>query len=131
MSFHFQIVTPKGVFYEGEADIINLPLTEGLTGILPHHFPLVSMIETGKMTIRYQKTVRELAISGGVIHVQEDKTLILANAVEFKEQIDVERAKKAEERARRRLEMADNNIDVKRAELALKRALNRQNVANK
>ncbi len=132
MSFHYRIVTPKGVFYEGEADIINIPLTQGLTGILPHHFPLVSMIDTGKVTIRYQGVTRELAISGGVLHVQNEETLILANAIEFKEQIDVERAKQAETRARDRLShKEDSNIDVKRAELALKRALNRINIAGK
>lgn len=130
MSFHYQIITPKGLFYEGEADIINLPLTKGLTGILPHHFPLVSMIEIGKMTIRYQKETKVCAISGGVINVQKEIVMILATAIEFKENIDLNRAQEAEKRARERLESKTPNIDIKRAEIALQRALNRIKIAS-
>lgn len=127
----FKIITPKGLFYEGEADIINLPLTKGMTGILPSHFPLVSTIEIGELVFRYKGVSRTLAISGGVLHVQKEETLILANSIEFKEDIDLDRAKESEKRARERIEKKDSTIDIKRAEIALRKALNRIKIAEK
>jgi F-type H+-transporting ATPase subunit epsilon len=127
----FKIITPKGLFYEGEADIINLPLTKGMTGILPSHFPLVSTIEIGELVFRYKGVSRTLAISGGVLHVQKEETLILANSIEFKEDIDLDRAKECEKRARERLEKKDSTLDIKRAEIALRKALNRIKIAEK
>ena len=127
----FKIITPKGLFYEGEADIINLPLTKGMTGILPSHFPLVSTIEIGELVFRYKGVSRTLAISGGVLHVQKEETLILANSIEFKEDIDLDRAKESEKRARERLEKKDSALDIKRAEIALRKALNRIKIAEK
>ena len=127
----FKIITPKGLFYEGEADIINLPLTKGMTGILPSHFPLVSTIEIGELVFRYKGVSRTLAISGGVLHVQKEETLILANSIEFKEDIDLDRAKECEKRARERLEKKDSTLDIKRAEIALRKALNRIKSAEK
>lgn len=131
MSFHFKIVTPKGVYLEKDADILNLPLTEGITGILPHHFPLVSMIETGILTYRYEGETYEYAISGGIVHVGEEETIVLANAIESKDEIDVTRAQEASKRAQQRLETRTPDIDIERAELALKRAINRLKVAEK
>ncbi len=127
----FKIVTPKGLFYEGQADIIDLPLTKGMTGILPNHFPLVSTIEVGEMIFRLKGKSRSLSISGGVVYVSKNETLILANQIEFKEDIDIERAKESEKRARERLESKNPNIDIARAELALKKALNRIKIASK
>lgn len=127
----FKIVTPKGLFYEGQADIIDLPLTKGMTGILPNHFPLVSTIEVGEMIFRLKGKSRSLSISGGVVYVSKNETLILANQIEFKEDIDIERAKESEKRARERLESKNPNIDIARAELALKKALNRIKIAIK
>jgi F-type H+-transporting ATPase subunit epsilon len=127
----FKVITPKGLFYEGEADIINLPLTKGMTGILPSHFPLVSTIEIGELVFRYKGVSRTLAISGGVLHVQKEETLILANSIEFKEDIDLDRAKESEKRARERIEKKDSALDIKRAEIALRKALNRIKIAEK
>lgn len=127
----FKIITPKGLFYEGEADIINLPLTKGMTGILPSHFPLVSTIEIGELVFRYKGVSRTLAISGGVLHVQKEETLILANSIEFKEDIDLDRAIESEKRARERIEKKDSALDIKRAEIALRKALNRIKIAEK
>lgn len=126
----FKIITPEGIFLEDEADIINLPLTKGMTGILPHHHPLVSMIEIGKLSYRKGKEVHDFAISGGILYVKKAETIILADAIEYKEEIDEERAERAKERAKKRLEEKDIDIDIPRAELALKRALNRLKISS-
>lgn len=73
-----------------------------------------------------------MAVSGGFLEVRPDQVTILAQAAETSEQIDVERAKRAKERAEERLRAQNqDNIDFKRAELALKRAINRISVAEK
>ncbi len=128
---NFKILTPKGLFYKGQADIINLPLTKGMTGILPNHFPLVSTIEVGEMIFRLKGKSRYLSISGGIVYVSKEETLVLANSIEFKEDIDITRAKESEKRARERLVSKNPNVDVARAELALKKALNRIKIASK
>ncbi len=72
-----------------------------------------------------------MAVSGGFLEVRPDRVTILAQAAERAENIDVARAKAAKERAERRLQAKQEDIDHKRAELALRRALNRLNVANR
>ena len=129
MGFKLKIVTPEKVFFEGEVDILNIKLTKGYTGILPHHMPLVSMVEIAPMNFRVGRTTKEMAVHGGVLNVKEDETLLLVNAIEYKEDIDLERAKKAEERARQRLESKSADVDIKRAKLALTRALVRNQVS--
>lgn len=128
---NFKIVTPKGLFYQGEADIINLPLTKGMTGILPNHFPLVSLIEVGEVVFRYKEKSRTLAISGGIVYVSKEETLILADQIEFKEDIDIDRARESEKRAKKRLEERHSETDIARAELSLKKAINRIRIASK
>ncbi len=128
MGFKLKIVTPEKVFFEGEVDILNIKLTKGYTGILPKHMPLVSMVEIAPMNFKQGKITKEMAVHGGVLNVKEDETLLLVNAIEYKEDIDIERAKKAEERARQRLENHDQDIDIKRAKAALNRALVRNQV---
>lgn len=126
----FKIITPEGIFLEDQADIINLPLTKGMTGILPSHHPLVSMIEIGKLSYRKGKENHDFAISGGILYVKKEETIILADAIEDKEKIDLERATRAKERASKRLEEKSLDIDIPRAELALKRALNRLKISS-
>ncbi len=131
MSFKLKIVTPEKVYFEGEVDILNIKLNDGYVGILPHHMPLVSMVTPCAMSIRANGITTEYAIHGGVINVNEESTLLLANMIERKDEIDIERAKRAEERANKRLNSNDPNIDMKRARLALARALLRDEVYNK
>lgn len=126
----FKIITPEGIFLEDQADIINLPLTKGMTGILPNHHPLVSMIEIGKLSYRKGKENHDFAIAGGILYVKKEETIILADAIEYKEEIDPERATRAKERASKRLEEKNLDIDIPRAELALKRALNRLKISS-
>ena len=90
MGFKLKIVTPEKVFFEGEVDILNIKLTKGYTGILPKHMPLVSMVEIAPMNFKQGKITREMAVHGGVLNVKEDETLLLVNAIEYKEDIDIE-----------------------------------------
>ena len=78
------------------------------------------------MKIHNESEVKKAAILGGFVEIQKDKITVLAEDAQWPEEIDVERAKKAEERARKRLEAKSADIDIARAELALKRALVRK-----
>ena len=133
-TFHLLVLTPYGRYFEGEAEFIEVRSEKYSMGIYPHHAPLVSTIDISKMVIRLPGQDFIYAISGGVVNVEEGKVTIIANSIEREDEIDVERAKRAKERAEERLkEKASNDevIDVNRAKAALLRALNRINVSSK
>lgn len=130
MGLNVNILTPTKKVFEGEVDILNVPTPNGNLGILPHHYPLLTMISIGRLNYRIKKETVEYAISGGVLTVEKDVVYVLAEAIERKDEIDIERALEAKKRALNRLSAKDENIDVARAEAALARALMRIEVAS-
>lgn len=126
-----RIMTPKGVYKEMDASIVNIETEAGQQGILPEHMPLVTMLKIGRMTTDENGKRQEYAIAGGLFYFRGNKAKILTDAIEEKSEIDVDRAKAAKERAEKRLASADPNIDQKRAQVALMRAINRISVAER
>ncbi len=122
---HLVILTPKTKTFEGDVDILTVPTKAGQIGILANHYPLIATIPTGLFHFVKDNVTQYFAISGGVISVQKDKTLLLAEALERPEEIDIERAKKAKERAEALLASKNVDIDIERAQAALMRAINR------
>jgi len=120
------IVTPEKIFYEGGVNSLIAPGSEGYLGVLTDHAPLITALVPGKLTVRDQKN-RELifAIGGGFMEVFKNHVTILAHSIEFVDEIDYERARRALERARQRLKSKEKGIDIPRAISALKRAENR------
>jgi len=105
---------------------IIAPGTEGYLGVLRNHAPLVTGLMPGKLTVGRLDGRRDMyALSGGFLEVRNNVATVLADALESPDRIDVERAKRAAERARKRLAEREASLDVARAEAALKRALNR------
>jgi F-type H+-transporting ATPase subunit epsilon len=126
------IVTPDGPVYESDVEMVSTKAKSGELGILPGHIPMVAPLEIGAVRLMKNGNTELVAVSGGFLEVRPDKVTILAQAAEKQEEIDVERALRAKERAEKRLQDAQReNIDFKRAELALKRAMNRINVAQR
>ena len=117
-----EVITPERSFYTGDVTFVELNTTEGEVGIYARHIPMTMIIAPGVLTI----TKKKAALLKGFVEVTETTMSILAEVAEWPEDIDVERAKKAEERARKRLEAKSADIDIARAELALKRALVRK-----
>ncbi|MCX7597813.1 MAG: ATP synthase F1 subunit epsilon, partial [Armatimonadetes bacterium] len=110
------------------------PGTEGSFGVLARHAPMVAELGVGELCVRLADGVQEclMACSGGLLEVKADgQVVVLAQAVELAEEIDVARAEAAAERARQRLAAAGHapSLDVDRARAALARALNRLRVA--
>lgn len=123
MSIKCDIVTPNGHYKTFDADILNILTIDGQRGIYPRHTPFVTMLQVGKMSYVFQNERYEYAIAGGIIYFEKNQAKILTDAIESKDEIDIERAKKAKERAEKRLK--DEKMDYHRAELALQKALNR------
>ncbi len=131
MMIHCRIVTPKGVYKEMDASIINIVTTDGERGILPNHMPLVTMLKIGKMTAEETTGRQEYAVAGGLFYFRDNLAEILTDAVESKEEIDIERAESARQRAEKRLAANNPNLDIQRARIALEKALNRLSVSGR
>ena len=131
-TFSLSVVTPEKVFFDGETSQIIVRTTEGDIGILANHTSLVADLPSGPLKVRQEDGGwRTAAISTGLLKVGGNKVSILANAVEWSDEIDVEWAKRSEEDARRRLkEMQHDQMEMLRAELKLQRALNRLSVSS-
>ena len=129
MSFKLNIIEPDGVFYEGEIDMLEFNTTEGEIGVLPGHIPMTVIIKPGIMTI-YEtgKDEKRAAIHAGFAEILQDKVTILAEVVEWPEEIDTARAEAALERAQERILQKDPGTDMVRAEAALLRAMARINL---
>ena len=128
-TLHVRIVTPKGIYKELDTPIINIQTLDGDEGILPNHMPLVTMLKVGHMTADENGTRETYAVAGGLFYFRDNTAEILTDAIENKNEIDTGRAQKAKERAENRIHSSDPSIDLKRAELALKKAMNRLDVA--
>ena len=127
-----EIITPSKSAYKGQVKSIKVPGTLGNFQVLYNHASLMSSLEIGKIQIEDATGQHiEFATSGGTVEVRDNKVLILADSVESADEIDVERAKRAIERAKERLaSRGKSDIDIIRAELALQRAMNRMKFVN-
>jgi len=129
--FHLQIMTPTKTFFDEEIEMAVVRTIEGDMGILRNHIPLVTPLSVGIIKLKSDGTTREAAIAGGFVYVERTKTVIMTDAAEWPEEIDLNRAQQAKERAENRLKNCASEIDTIRAEIALSKALNRITVAQK
>ena len=128
--FQLDIVTPEKALYSGSVERLQAPGSEGSFGVLAGHAPMVASLAVGALRfVEESGAIRRLAISGGFVEVQRDRVNVLAETAEMAEEIDVERALAARDRARERFEDKGEEMDRARAQAALARALNRLKVA--
>ncbi len=126
------IVTAERTVYTDEVDIVIAPGVEGQLGILPHHAPLMTILQAGELVVRKGNQEESLAISGGFLEVRPDRVIVLADSAERAEEIDLARAEEARKRAEELLRTGEHGtIDETRAEAALRRAITRLSVADK
>jgi F-type H+-transporting ATPase subunit epsilon len=124
------IVTAEQAVYSEEVEMVIAPGVEGQLGILPHHIPLMTTLQAGELRIKKGGEEISLAISGGFLEVRPDRVVVLADAAERAEEIDVARAEAAKRRAQERLaERHVYEVDGARAEAAIRRSLARLKVA--
>lgn len=131
-TFDLQIVTPDRIFFEGDAQMIELKTTEGDIGILKGHIPLTAIIAPGVLKITKDGEVKEAALHSGFLEILQDKVIVLAESCEWPDEIDINRANEAKIRAERRLKGSDEGqVNITRAEMALRRSLIRIELAEK
>ena len=125
-----EIVTPRKVVYSGQAVSFTAPGELGGFQVLRDHAPLLSAVSIGELKLR-DASGRETryATSGGFVEVLANRVVMLAESAEPAEGIDVERARRARERAEERLRQRTEEIDFERAKFALLRAMNRLRIA--
>lgn len=129
-TFHLDIVTPEKTVYSGEIVHFQAPGVDGSFGVLARHQPMLSALGIGRVGFREADgTERVLALGGGFANVSTDGATILAEAAEFGDEIDVERARAARDRAQDRLNNRTPDVDANRAQAALTRALWRLRVS--
>ncbi len=129
-----EIVTPSKSTFQGEINSITVPGSKGNFQVLKNHAPIVSSLEVGHIKVELpDNTTQNYATGGGTIEVNNNKILLLADSIEKVEDIDIERALSAKERAEQRLAKRNNDkdIDLQRAEAALARAINRLKLKEK
>ncbi len=127
--FQLTIITPEREFFRGEATFVEFTTTDGDVGVYPMHVPTTVVLDPGILRIHNGKDIKEAALHSGFAEILPDKITILAEAVEWPQEIDKNRAEEARIRAERRLE--DNAGDGSKAELALKRSVLRIRMAEK
>ena len=125
------IVTAERVVYSDEVDLVVAPGIEGQLGILPHHAPLMTTLQVGELWVKKGREEFSLAISGGFLEVRPDRVIILADAAERAEEIDIARAEEAKRRAEEQLSRHLPEVDAARTEAALRRALTRLKIVEK
>jgi len=125
---HLEVVTPSGAVVSEEVDIVTAPGVGGEFGVLANHAPFLSTIKTGTLSFKKDKVSKYLMVTGGFTEVSNNKITFLVESAEFGNDIDVDRALRAKERAEKRLvqaQQAAEKINRVRAEAALQRALAR------
>ena len=122
------IVTAERVVYSEDVDVVTAPGVEGQLGILPHHAPLMTMLLPGELQVRQGGEEISMAISGGFLEVRPDRIIVLADAAERADEIDIARAEEAKRRAEEMLKRPIPEVDMARAEAALRRSLARLKV---
>ena len=126
-----EVVTVEKLVYSEDVDEVVAPGTEGELGILPHHAPLITMLDPGVLIIKTGGQDVEMALSGGYMEVRPDRIIVLADSAERAEEIDVTRAEAARQRAEKTMAEAPSAEVSLAAEAALKRSLARLKVARR
>ena len=130
-TFALQIVTPDRMVLQKDVDSVTATGVAGEFTALPHHVPFLAALSVGSLAYRENGRLNYVFVSGGFADVTAGKVLILAEAAELPEEIDIDRARKARERAEARLVATrQEDIDYARAKSALQRAMARMKLCN-
>ena len=101
------IVTPEKQLVSEEVDQIIVPGTEGDLGILYDHAPILTLLRPGQLSYEIEGKTVVLVVSGGYLEVTDNRVTVLAETAEFLDEIDRERAERAQAEAEKRLGQAD------------------------
>ncbi|MGN0018538.1 MAG: ATP synthase F1 subunit epsilon [Candidatus Gastranaerophilaceae bacterium] len=128
---HLKVITHENVIFDEDVNEIYSRSLEGEFGILKGHEPIMASLDIGVTKVVQDSGVKLFTTMGGILQFRDDNAIILTDAGEFGEDIDVARAKEAKARAEARLAEVNAQVDAKRAEAALARAMVRLKAALK
>lgn len=128
-SFSLEIVTPDRQFFAGQVESLVLPITDGLYGIEPGHEPVVTAIVPGELRYKVEGVWRTAAVTSGFAEIMPDYAILLVDAAERPEEIDLKRAEAARDRAEERLRQKGSLQEYHGSKAALARAMARLKVA--
>lgn len=126
--FHLQVVTPNRIFFEGEAEFVEMKTGEGRIGIYAGHEPTTVILDPGILTIHNGDNTKKAALHTGFAEILPDKISVIAEIAEWPDEIDRNRAEEARIRAQRKLETGEDERTLLQADMALKKALTRLEV---
>ena len=130
-NFKLEIVTAERMIFSDDVSAVVAWGVQGQLAILPHHAPLMTMLQPGDLMIRKDKEEEYVVITGGFLEVRPDKVIILADACERIDEIDIARAEEAKKRAQETMKAAPLTAEAASAEASLRRSLARLKVAEK
>jgi len=125
------VVTPDHLLLSKQVDEVIAPGTEGEFGVLPGHCHFLSTLKIGELRYRVGDVTEFMSVLWGFAEVTPTKVTILAEIAEKAEDIDVERAQEAVEKAERRLEMGGLPSELKEAQISLEKARLRKKIAER
>lgn len=128
-TLHVEVVTAERELYNGEANLVSAPGSEGRLGILPRHAALLTTLAPGELRIELNGAEEPLFVSGGFLEVSNDSVTVLADTAEHAEEIDEARAEEARRRAEERLQNVQSETERVELQAALERAISRIRVA--
>ena len=133
-SLHLAIYTPEGKKFDEDVDFVQVHTSDSYLGILPEHAPLISDVVVSQLLVRENGEDIPFAVGEGMLSIKNNEVKLIVSSLEKSEEIDIERALAAKQRAEDRLsgQLVDfDELDVARAKAALARALNRINISKK
>jgi len=122
MPIKLEIVTAERQVYSGDVEFVSAPGVMGTLGILPKHSPLLTALEAGELRFKKGDEEESFAVSGGFMEVRPDQVIVLADTAERAEEIDLERAEAARQRAEELLKERPSGVDMTTIERALRRS---------
>ncbi len=128
-TMHIEVVTAERELYNGEADELIAPGTEGMLGILPRHAALLTTLKAGELRIKLGGAEEPLFVSGGFLEVSNNQATVLADTAEHAEEIDQARAEEARRRAQEHLAQTTSNTERAELQAAMERAMERLKIS--
>ena len=122
-NIHLEVIQPQKTKIKDDFEHVIVPGIEGDFGVSENHTPFITIIRPGILSLYRGEKPEKYAIHDGFVTVENNKVTIVCEAIEKNDEIDIERAKAAKERAEKRIKEKNEDVDFRRAEMALKRAL--------
>ncbi len=130
-TFKTEIVSPYRVVWSGEAESVTFRTIEGSMGVLDKRAPIVTALDIAMMEVKTEKEKLEFAVHGGLLRMNGEELIIVTDAAEKAEEIDVYRAQKAKQRAEDLLSKAKNDVERYKANASLQKNILRMHIGKK